>query len=39
VLGEYLGRTLTEAKGRPAYVLREHNWPPPQPKSPALPER
>ena len=30
VLGEYLGRTLTEAKGRPAYVLREHNWPPPQ---------
>lgn len=31
VLGEYLGRTLTEAKGRPAYVLREHNWPPPQP--------
>jgi len=27
VLGEYLGRTLTEAKGRPAYVLREHNWP------------
>ncbi len=30
VLGEYLGRTLTEAKGRPTYVLREHNWPPPQ---------
>ena len=30
VLGEYLGRTLTEAKGRPAYVLREHNLPPPQ---------
>ncbi|MGH8454983.1 MAG: glycosyltransferase family 2 protein [Nevskiales bacterium] len=27
VLGEYLGRTLTEAKGRPAYVLREHNCP------------
>jgi dolichol-phosphate mannosyltransferase len=27
VLGEYLGRTLTETKGRPAYVLREHNWP------------
>jgi dolichol-phosphate mannosyltransferase len=31
VLGEYLGRTLTEAKGRPAYVLREHNWPTQQP--------
>lgn len=27
VLGEYLGRALTEAKRRPAYVLREHNLP------------
>ena len=39
VLGEYLGRTLTEAKGRPAYVLREHNWPAPQHQSLALPKR
>jgi glycosyltransferase involved in cell wall biosynthesis len=39
VLGEYLGRTLTEAKGRPAYVLREHNCRSPQRESLALPER